>query len=309
MNTRIKMTGIAIAVAFPLLVGTLLVYWMPQSPAQGLDFLLKSISASEAEKLEAVFDELNYAWPPASPEAGVVPAIAVRALPEDLANLSADRRKAIFFRILAPMVAYENRRLRQQREFLLATFDEYPALPESGPVAARVKLLASRFNVGGDLDRPANRRALLRRVDIIPPALVLAQAANESAWGTSRFAREANNLFGMWTWDEEAGLLPRQRKQNATHFVRVFDDLHGAVENYLHTINVAPAYRNLRDLRQEQRARNEEPDALVLAAGLSRYSERGEEYVKEIRAMIRYNNLQEIPALSIEVPDGSPDKN
>ncbi|MDZ7825939.1 MAG: glucosaminidase domain-containing protein [Gammaproteobacteria bacterium] len=45
----------------------------------------------------------------------------------------------------------------------------------------------------------------LRRADEIPPSLVLAQAAAESAWGTSRFARMANNLFGQPRFTEGCG--------------------------------------------------------------------------------------------------------
>ncbi|MFO6295510.1 glucosaminidase domain-containing protein, partial [Pseudomonas aeruginosa] len=39
--------------------------------------------------------------------------------------------------------------------------------------------------------------ALLERVDIIPNSMVATMAAAESGWGTSRLARENNNLFGM----------------------------------------------------------------------------------------------------------------
>jgi len=288
------------AFVLPLLLGAVAAHVMPVPAVPGLDLVLRSINENEAAKLEAVFDELNYDWPPALPAPGNVPPIAVRAMPVDIATLSVERRKAIFFRVLAPMIAAENRKLREQREFLVTTFAEFSVLPESGPIASRVQSIASRFNVAGDLDRKANRDTLLRRVDIVPAALVLAQAANESGWGTSRFVREANNLFGMWTWDESAGLAPKRRAKNATHFIRVFDDLHSAVRNYLHTINVGPAYRELRDLRATGRQRNEEPDALALAAGLRRYSQRGDDYVMEIRSIIKYNNLQQLPGLSIE---------
>lgn len=293
------------AVVLPLLLATILTYFAPPPESGGLDATLTSIHATEAAELEAVFDELNYAWPPSQPEPGAVPSIAVRAMPVDLATLSVERRKSIFFRILAPLIAAENRKLREQREFLLTTFAEYPALPKSGPLASRVQAIASRFNVGGNLDRKMNRELLLRRVDTVPAALVLAQAANESGWGTSRFVREANNVFGMWTWDEDAGLEPNRRIEDGTHFVRVFDNLQDAVGNYLHTINIGPAYRELRELREIERRNNREPGAMKLAAGLRRYSERGEEYVQEIRSMIEYNQLQQLPVLSLETPAGN----
>lgn len=292
-----------LAAAFlPLLLAGVLAYLTPTPVTDDLDTTLTSIHATEAAELEAVFDELNYAWPPRQSEPGAVPAIAVRAMPVDLATLDVDRRKSIFFRILAPLIAAENRELHAQREFLVATFAQYPTLPESGPLASRVQSIASRFNVAGNLDRKTNRALLLRRVDTVPAALVLAQAANESGWGTSRFVREANNVFGMWTWDPDAGLLPKRRTDEAKHFVRVFDNLQAAVRNYLHTINVGPAYRELRELREIERRNSREPDAMKLAAGLRRYSARGEAYVQEIRAMIEYNQLHQIPVLNLEPP-------
>lgn len=285
------------AFLLPMLLGAFLAQHLPDIGQQGFERALRIINATEAAQLESVFDELGYAWPP---QPGAVPSIAVQAMPVDLHTLSPERRKAIFFRILAPMVAAENRKLLEARVFLQQAFARYPTLPESGRIAARVHGLASRFNVAGDMNRVETRETLLRRVDAIPVALVLAQAANESGWGTSRFAREANNLFGMWTWDRKSGLIPKRRSETGTHFIRIFDDLNSAVANYLQTINVGPAYRELRDLRATARAQGREPDALELVGGLHRYSSRGNDYVSEIRNIIRYNKLQQLPDLKLE---------
>ena len=302
MKDRSQLLPALLALVLPLLAGVLLARLAPV-PRVTETLQLRNVAAAEAVELQAIFDELGYEWPPRSP-AGGVPPVAVRAMPTDIDQLDVSERKRLFFRILAPLVAAENRQLFAQRRFLQQTFETYAELPEKGPVANRVRRIASRFNVAGDLDRADVRKLLLRRVDIVPAALVLAQAANESGWGTSRFAREANNLFGMWTWDRSAGLAPRERSKEARHFVRVFDNLQEAVRNYLHTINVGPAYGELRELRELQRMRGERPDAISLAAGLVRYSARGEEYVAEIRDIITYNRLQELPPLELHEPDG-----
>ncbi len=273
----------------------------PEPPPVSAGFTV--VTASQAAELETVFEALGYRWPPVAADAqshAFVPAIAVREMPADIDTLSVDARKAMFFRVLAPLVAAENHALREQRRFLLQAFAKYPQLPESGGIATRVRAIASRFNVGGNLDSPETRERLLRRVDTVPAALALAQAANESGWGRSRFAREANNLYGMWTWDKSKGMRPKERAKNARYFVRVFDDLRASVRNYLHTINIGPAYRELRELRAAFRERGEQPDGMTLAAGLTRYSARGEEYVNEIRAIIEYNGLHELPPLRIE---------
>ena len=75
------------------------------------------------------------------------------------------------------------------------------------------------FDVANDVSWPL----LLNRVDVIPPSLALAQGANESAWGTSRFSKEGNNYFGQWCFKLGCGLVPRQRDSGAQHEVAKFD--------------------------------------------------------------------------------------
>lgn len=301
MTMRLSAMHAVVALA-PVLLAVLLARLAPVAVPTLNAPELERIAAENAAELETVFELMNYRWPPVAPgdaADATLPPVAVETMPADLHTLPVDARKALFFRVLAPLVAAENRVLEDQRHFLLQAFAEHPRLPESGEVAERVRALANRFNVGGDLDRPATRELLLRRVDVVPTALVLAQAANESGWGTSRFAREANNLFGMWTWDADAGIAPLEHDPDSRHFVRVFADLRAAVKNYLHTINVGPAYHELRRLRAAHRMRGESPDALQLAAGLKRYSARGEQYVREIRSIIEYNRLHELPPLTL----------
>ncbi len=119
---------------------------------------------------------------------------------------------------------------------------------------------------------------------------MLAQAANESAWGTSRFTRVANNLFGQWTWQAAHGIVPASRPEGERYLVRKFPSLRDSVRDYLYNLNVGHAYEGLRRLRHEMRRRGQPLDAAILAAGLSRYSGRGAAYVEEIRRIIRGNH-------------------
>ena len=132
---------------------------------------------------------------------------------------------------------------------------------------------------------------LLFRVDIVPASLALAQAANESAWGTSRFAREGNNVFGQWCFDPGCGIVPAQRRSGATHEVRSFTTLHDAMEAYFLNINTHPSYQFFRELRQTMKLQQRELDSLVLAFGLNRYSQRGRNYVDELQTIIVQNDL------------------
>ena len=134
---------------------------------------------------------------------------------------------------------------------------------------------------------------LLPKVDIIPVELALAQAANESAWGKSRFAREAQNLFGVWTYDESQGIVPKKRAKGAKHLVRKYESMEDSIRHYITLLNSHPAYQPLRVIRLEQREAGEDPDGFAMAEGLIKYSAKGEQYVAIIRSMISKNNLTE----------------
>ncbi|ROR29511.1 glucosaminidase domain-containing protein [Inmirania thermothiophila] len=241
-----------------------------------------------AEALARRLEEAGIAWPP--PPGARIPPLYVERLPPDLDRLPVARKKALFFRTLLPLVLAENRRILAERRRLLALLAAGRLEPGS---AARGELeaLARRYRVFGDVNDPAVREELLRRVDVVPPALALAQAAIESGWGASRFAREANNLFGIWTWTQARGLRPREAAADARHRVRVYPDLRSAVRAYLHNLNVGHAYGLFRRLRAFMRAQGEPLDPVVLAYGLRRYSARGADYVREVQRLIRANRL------------------
>ncbi|WP_290649492.1 glucosaminidase domain-containing protein [Aquisalimonas sp.] len=256
-----------------------------------------SIQPETATQLQGAFATLDYDWPPND----TVPALAVRAFPP-LGELSVDERKSVFFRTLLPLIVAENQIMLKTRERLGEIF----AGGEIEPNSREDRLLqtvAARFRVAGDSNSTAFREELLRRVDAVPADMALAQAANESGWGQSRFTREANNLFGVWTWHEDRGLVPERRVAGATHFVRVFPDLRASVRNYLYTINVGDAYAGLRESREQGRAEGVGLSGARLAAGLHRYSERGEAYVEEIRSMIRVNDLEGLDGLQLTPVD------
>ena len=253
---------------------------------------LLTVRVASVEEAERLFEELDYQWPP--PAGPTVPRIAVEPLPRDLdPAMPAPRKKALFFRLLLPLVLAENRELRAQRRQLLRLL-EYGGIPPEGTGARHwLDGLLQRYRVTAE-DPARAVEQLLERLDELPPALVLAQAANESAWGTSRFARVANNLFGQWTWQEEHGIVPAARPEGERYLVRKFPSLRDSVRDYFYNLNVGHAYQELRRLRREMRAAGSPLDPLALAGGLQRYSQRGEAYVEEIRRIIRANRLERL---------------
>jgi Bax protein len=119
----------------------------------------------------------------------------------------------------------------------------------------------------------------------------LAQAANNSAWGTSRFAKQANNYFGQWCFTKGCGIVPARRDAGSKHEVRKFDTTQGSVSSYVRNINTGSAYSSLRTVRANARRNKSMLTGHDLAVGLVGYSARDDAYVKEIRSMIRTNKL------------------
>ncbi len=242
---------------------------------------LQPLTVDSAAELEVFFDRQGYHWPPGDQ----VPAIALQRLPPDFTNIrNSTARKHLFLRALLPIVLAENRRLREQRQLVLLLLDNPPLA--NGKLEKWLTETARKYRIRGDLRTIENRVELLKRLDEIPTALTLAQAALESGWGTSRFALEGNSLFGQWTYKKTGGLTPQDRAEDATHSVKAFPNLQASVHAYLHNLNIGHAYEELRDTRARLRAAGQKPDPLPLAAHLQRYSQRGEDYVREVQRMI-----------------------
>lgn len=157
---------------------------------------------------------------------------------------------------------------------------------------ARLETLAKayRLNISNPINE-ADVDALLKHIDVLPSSLVLSQAAIESAWGTSRFAKEGYNFFGQWCFSKGCGLVPNSRDAEAQHEVRKFSSPKESVQAYYHNINSHPSYAFLREIRQLARKNGKPIHGCELALGLEKYSERGFHYINEIRRMIRVNDL------------------
>jgi Bax protein len=225
---------------------------------------------------------------------GVDMAKRVSKIPDFTQYKVVQEKKKDFFDLLRPMVKEENQVLMNEHKRIEGLFGEV----KSGKVLAESDLnwlqeMAVYYRVTPfDINNPEDQETLLRRVDIIPESLFLAQAANESAWGTSRFAKAANNIFGQWCFTEGCGIVPSQRKAGENHEVQKFETINDAVTVYMHHLNSHPFYVKLRDSRAASRKKGEEPSGYAMAVGLEKYSARGAEYVKTLRSMIRYNKLE-----------------
>lgn len=210
---------------------------------------------------------------------------------EDVAEM-----KSAFYAYLTPMVIHHNNTIREQRTRLEALQQQLTeGTPLSGGDRRWLSKLAAQYELQWNDEEPLEPllQGLFLRVDTIPIELALVQAAKESGWGRSRFAIEANNLFGQWCYVEGCGLVPANRPVGANHEVEEFRSVSEAMRRYMNNLNTHASYREFRHLRQQLREDEKALSGLALIDGLILYSERREDYVDDIRTMIRqYRRMQ-----------------
>lgn len=197
-------------------------------------------------------------------------------------------RKRAFIDYLTPFVERENARLLKLRMQVLDLQDKVRASEKlTVEEYAFVYSLFDEFKLDmADVD-DAGLKELLARVDVIPTALVLTQAAIESGWGSSRFAVEGYNFFGQWCFKAGCGVVPSKRAPGKYHEVSVFPHAAASIKAYFYNINTFYMYDNLRQIRAQMRQTDGNITTEKLVAGLSKYSERGHHYVTEVTSMVQ----------------------
>lgn len=270
-----------------------------QSDSDKTDSLEKN-DAKEAANLPEVEEEVIEDTNKTPPKANLDKVMKVKmgkakdtlkpsaALPDFSAIKESEKRKEQFVKFVKPLVNAENQQILQQR-FLIKQI--YASIQEGKALSDKdekwLNAIAKKYRVENrNFPEKEAFLDLLLHVDIIPQELAVAQAANESAWGTSRFARMGNNLFGQWCFNPGCGIVPAQRKEGAKHEVAAFPSVAGSVKSYMHHVNSHPAYEKLRVLRYQLRLEGKEPDGRKIAVGLQKYSAIGMEYVNILRSMM-----------------------
>lgn len=211
-------------------------------------------------------------------------------LPEFAKIRDVKEKKRQFFAFIKPAVLAENEKILAERkkiEHLIAqlTLEQ----PFSEQEHAYIANLIKQYKVSKKFSLLRQLYELQLKVDMIPPALVLVQAANESAWGTSRFARIGLNFFGVWCYRKGCGMVPSGRNVGAKHEVAAYSSVEQGVARYLKNINTNSAYMVFRTIRGQLREQDQPLSPEILATGLIPYSERGTDYVLELTEMIRHN--------------------
>ncbi len=214
---------------------------------------------------------------------------------EDIATVKKLSKENIAFIVkFYPNVVEANDHIRRQREQILKYKNNYPTALKRSRKLRRLNELASKYRISdtlfnGELTRSEFLRridTLLYRVNIIPEKLIMAQAIIESGWGKSKYARTLNNYFGIHCYTPGCGQPPSALK-NPDFYVKAFPSIEACIEEYMWILNTGFAFGKMRSIRQKLIEKNRVPDALSLAKGLERYSEKGMEYVTLVQTIIK----------------------
>ena len=208
------------------------------------------------------------------------------SLPKEFREIQdLDQRKRVLIDTLLPLVLKENEEIKSLRAELLRI--KKTSFYLTTKEMRFIEDLAGHYKVKrGDYRTMLDE--LITRVDVLPASLVLAQAAIESGWGTSRFAIEGNNIFGIRN-SRGSGMIPRERGPECSFALSTFDTLQSCIRFHLWNINSHPEYEHLRKIR----TRGCSPyNPIELAQGLNTYSEMGYKYVNKVVNTIERCNLQ-----------------
>ncbi len=259
--------------------------------AKGAGAKLAGIGGPTVAVVASKFDRHKYDMATIRAGKSHVPPLFLTTFPRDIVRIrQPETRKNFFFKMILPLVLRVNDRITEDRRRLM------PLLAAAR--AGRPLRAEDRLWLAAKLDQYDVRRAgleeLARRMDTVPPSLAMAQAAEETGWGTSRFAREGNALFGQWTFAAAGGLVPKNREAGKLHKIKVFQTLTQAVGAYVANLNTHRAYRGFRAERARMRRSGGQPNGEQLARSLGSYSERGRAYVASIQKIIRANRLSQL---------------
>ena len=211
------------------------------------------------------------------------------ALPNFRKYSAGKERKKIFFKYFFYLVESRNQQILKMRKKVILWKKDLKNI--NIREKKTVQHLAKKYQVKDfNIQKNSSWNKLLARLDIIPTSLALAQAAKESLWGTSRFARYGYNYYGQRCFSKGCGIVPKKRGSRKFE-VTTFSSPRKGVNSYIHNLNTHLAYDSLRKIRSRQRAKGQKVTGLALVNALDKYSERGSAYIKDLKSLIHYNKL------------------
>lgn len=198
--------------------------------------------------------------------------------PSSLKGLKAadpEDRKAAFVKTMLPLIDEANKKIAADRARLVQLLRQ-PNINERD--RAWIASQEHRYNAD-------NTKDLLTRMDVVPPSLVLAQAAVESGWATDTLAKKHLSFFGQRAWTKRGTARGKYGER-----YQQFSSPVASIDAYIRNLNSHSAYQGFRNTRAAAKRAGKPATGVDLAATLTKYSTRGTAYTSQLQNMIRNNN-------------------
>jgi Bax protein len=216
-----------------------------------------------------------------------VPPIYAVNFPPELKTAPFPSKKSIFIgSVLAAILKANDKVLKERAEIQTLSLTDSITSADSIVLAEyKRKYYASSFE------------ELLHKVDILPPSLVIAQGINESGWGTSFFARQANSIFGLKAPAKSS--IPTIKHPKTSFKTYKFRTLEEGIEEYLLNMNRHKLYKPLHDIRAQKRIKGLTITGKALLPGMKRYSSRGSAYLRTVTQLINMYHLEDFDTCTL----------
>lgn len=253
----------------------------PKLPELNTSQEVALIEVKSSSHLREIFDRRDFSIQNIKcDDSYCVPRIYMNNFPVDLKKVSLAEKKDLFIQVLLPMILRVNEEILAERKHLKTIYEKHNrGMRVTQQEKAWLNSLSEKYKLN-----EVNFQELLRRVDIIPVSMALAQSVVESGWGVSFASIRKNSPYGM---------TPKN------NVVKTYDNLMESTFHYIRNLNTNNAYRAMRNAREKMRKNGDDLDAHKLMDKLHAYSVQRATYIRKVRGAMRANNLHEFDSVQL----------
>ena len=208
---------------------------------------------------------------------------------EEIALFDPDIRKQKFIELLLPAILVTKYEIYKENK---RTIDIWGKLKSNLDITHNDSVFMEELFLKYETK---NFAEINQRQQVHPNSIILAQAALETGWGTSRFFLQGNNAYGIWSFSKmENRMESLSSRGDIKIYLKKYDHVSESVKDYFQTIGKSWAFDQFRKRRSETN------NAYELIWYLNRYSELRNDYVKKIGELMIQNTLTQYDTCEID---------
>lgn len=232
------------------------------TPVNSLETLLLRVAPNSVQDIVEVKSEK------------VKPVIYTNSI--NLSNLSIDDKKKAFINMLIPSILVAKHRLSKDQE-------QVGKLLKLKNLTQKEQLWLTKKR---HIFKASTIDELYAKMEVHPTSIVIAQAIIESGWGTSRFFKKANNVFGIWSFNgHEKRIAASEKRGKETVYLKKYSSMEQSIYDYFLMLSTKDVYEEFREIRLTNK------DPFLLVEKLEKYSELGDVYIQNLKKTIEKNKL------------------